>query len=48
MTLGNSSLTMYIDGRARTVPPSSQAIGYSLDKTHGASRWPQANCRPCA
>ncbi len=35
ITLGNSSLTMVIDGRSRTVPPSSQAIGYSITKATG-------------
>jgi cytoskeleton protein RodZ len=35
ITLGNSSVTMFIDGRARTVPPSSQAIGYSITKAGG-------------
>jgi len=35
MTLGNNAVTMYIDGRARTVPPSSQAIGYSITKARG-------------
>jgi hypothetical protein len=35
ITLGNSSLTMVIDGRSRTVPPSSQAIGYSITKANG-------------
>lgn len=35
ITLGNSSVTMIIDGRERTVPPSSQAIGYSLTKATG-------------
>jgi cytoskeleton protein RodZ len=35
ITLGNSSVTMFIDGRARSVPPSSQAIGYSLTRTRG-------------
>jgi cytoskeleton protein RodZ len=35
ITLGNSSLTMVIDGRARSVPPSSQAIGYSITKATG-------------
>ncbi len=35
ITLGNSSLTMVIDGRPRTVPPSSQAIGYSITKATG-------------
>jgi cytoskeleton protein RodZ len=35
ITLGNASVTMFIDGQARTVPPSSQAIGYSITKTGG-------------
>lgn len=30
ITLGNSAVTMYVDGKAMTVPPSSQAIGYSI------------------
>jgi cytoskeleton protein RodZ len=32
ITLGNSSVTMFVDGTARTVPPSSEAIGYSVTK----------------
>jgi hypothetical protein len=35
ITLGNSSVTMFVDGHARTVPPSSEAIGYSVTKAHG-------------
>jgi len=35
ITLGNSSLTMVVDGRSRTVPPSSQAIGYSITRATG-------------
>jgi hypothetical protein len=35
ITLGNSSLTMVIDGRSRSVAPSSQAIGYSITKANG-------------
>jgi cytoskeletal protein RodZ len=35
ITLGNSSVTMYVDGRARTVPPSSEPIGYAITKAHG-------------
>ena len=35
ITLGNSAVTMFVDGRARTVPPSSQAIGYSITKARG-------------
>jgi cytoskeleton protein RodZ len=32
ITLGNSSVTMFVDGTARTVPPSGEAIGYSVTK----------------
>jgi cytoskeleton protein RodZ len=35
ITLGNSSVIMYVDGKARTVSPSSQAIGYSITKANG-------------
>jgi len=35
ITLGNSAVTMFVDGRARSVPPSSQAIGYSITKARG-------------
>jgi len=35
ITLGNSSVTMVVDGTARTVPPSTQAIGYSITKAYG-------------
>jgi Helix-turn-helix domain len=35
MTLGNSSVTLVIDGRARSVTPSSEAIGYALTKARG-------------
>jgi cytoskeleton protein RodZ len=30
ITLGNSSVTMYLNGRPHAVPPSTQAIGYSI------------------
>jgi helix-turn-helix protein len=30
ITLGNSSVTMYVNGKPGSVPPSSQAIGYSI------------------
>jgi hypothetical protein len=43
ITLGNNSLTMFIDGHARTVPPSSQPIGYSISKARG--RQPLAAAR---
>jgi cytoskeletal protein RodZ len=35
ITLGNNSVTLYIDGRPRTVPASSQAIGYSITRARG-------------
>jgi hypothetical protein len=35
ITLGNSAVIMYVDGRPRTVPPSSQAIGYSVTRARG-------------
>jgi cytoskeleton protein RodZ len=35
ITLGNSSVTMYIDGHPRSVPPSSEAIGYAITKARG-------------
>jgi hypothetical protein len=35
ITLGNSAVTMYVDGKPRTVPPSSQAIGYSITRYRG-------------
>jgi cytoskeletal protein RodZ len=35
ITLGNSSVTLYVDGIPRTVAPSSQAIGYSITKANG-------------
>jgi len=38
ITLGNSSVTMFVDGKARAVPASSQAIGYSITKAAGRTR----------
>jgi cytoskeleton protein RodZ len=35
ITLGNSAVTILIDGRERSVPPSSEAIGYSITKARG-------------
>jgi cytoskeleton protein RodZ len=32
ITLGNSSVTMFVDGHARAVASSSQAVGYSITK----------------
>lgn len=38
INLGNSSATLYLDGTARSVPPSSEAIGYSITKAKGRQR----------
>ena len=35
VTLGNSAVSMYIDGSERTVEESNQAIGYSITKARG-------------
>jgi cytoskeleton protein RodZ len=35
VTLGNSSVVLDIDGRPRTVPPSTEAIGYEITRAHG-------------
>jgi cytoskeletal protein RodZ len=35
ITLGNNAVTLYIDGRPRTVEASTQAIGYSITKARG-------------
>ena len=44
LTLGNDAVTMYVDGKRLTVPPSSKAIGYSVTSagrhTLGASQLP--------
>jgi cytoskeleton protein RodZ len=38
VTLGNSSVKMFVDGHERPVPASSQAIGYSITKANGRKR----------
>ncbi|MHB8234085.1 MAG: helix-turn-helix domain-containing protein [Solirubrobacteraceae bacterium] len=38
ITLGNSSVTMIVDGHARSVPASSKAIGYSIVRGVGRTR----------
>ena len=48
VTLGNSDVTMVIDGRPRTVPPSSEPIGYSITRARGRHTLPagsQPTCR---
>jgi hypothetical protein len=47
ITLGNSSVTMFVDGRPRTVPPSSEAIGYSVTKARGRQPLATAQLPTC-
>ena len=47
VTLGNSSVTMYVDGTPRTVAPSSQAIGYSITKARGRQPLPSSQLPTC-
>jgi hypothetical protein len=35
ITLGNNSVTMFVDGKERTVPASAEAIGYSITRANG-------------
>ena len=46
ITLGNSSVKLFIEGSQRTVPPSSQAIGYSVTKS-GRHTLPQGQLPTC-
>ena len=48
ITLGNSSVTMFVDGQARTVPESSQAIGYTITKAAGRKRLRSGQLPTCA
>ncbi len=48
ITLGNSSVTMFVDGIARTVAPSSGAIGYSITKTTGRRTLAAGQLPTCA
>jgi len=47
ITLGNSSVKLFIDGSARSVPPSSQAIGYSITKASGRHTLPSSQQPTC-
>jgi cytoskeleton protein RodZ len=38
INLGNNAVTMFVDGQARTVPSSSEPIGYSITKAGGRKR----------
>jgi cytoskeleton protein RodZ len=48
ITLGNSSVTMVVDGSTRTVPPSSEAIGYAITKAQGRKPLPPGRRPTCA
>jgi Helix-turn-helix domain len=47
LTLGNSSVTMFVDGRARTVAPSSEPIGYSITRARGRQPLTTAQMPTC-
>ncbi len=47
INLGNSSATLYLDGSARTVAPSSEPIGYSITKAHGRQTLAAAQLPSC-
>jgi cytoskeletal protein RodZ len=47
MTFGNSNLHMRVNGRTRVVPPSSNAIGYALDRK-GRHTLPAGKLPTCA
>ncbi len=47
LTLGNSEVTMYIDGQRREVAPSSQPIGYSITRADGRRDLPAAQRPTC-
>jgi hypothetical protein len=47
ITLGNSAVTMFVDGTQRTVPPSSEPIGYSITKALGRRRLPPGGLPTC-
>ena len=40
-------MTMFVDGSPRTVPPSSEAIGYSITKARGRHPLPAAELPTC-
>jgi hypothetical protein len=47
ITLGNSSVTMFLDGSPRSVPPSNQAIGYTITKAAGRKPLPLGQQPTC-
>jgi Helix-turn-helix domain len=48
VTLGNNSVTMFVDGVARAVAPSSRAIGYSITKARGRRTLASGTLPTCA
>jgi cytoskeleton protein RodZ len=48
INLGNNSVTMVIDGTPRSVPPSSEAIGYSITKASGRRPLQPGHLPTCA
>ena len=47
ITLGNSSVTMYVDGHAHSVPASTQAIGYTITRASGRKRLHSSELPTC-
>ncbi len=47
ITLGNSDVSLLIDGVAHVVPPSSEAIGYSITKAYGRRALPAGSLPTC-
>jgi hypothetical protein len=47
ITLGNDAVTLYVDGKARPVPASSEAIGYSITKARGRRTLTSAQLPTC-
>ena len=47
LTLGNNSVTMFVDGIPRTVAPSSEPIGYTITKAYGRRPLPAAQRPTC-
>jgi cytoskeleton protein RodZ len=47
ITLGNNSVVMVVDGQPRTVPASSEVIGYTLTKASGRRRLAPSRLPTC-
>ena len=47
LTLGNNAVTMVVDGIPRSVPASSEAIGYSITKANGRQPLPAGQLPTC-